>query len=1345
MGSNKKKSKKKQQQQQQSSQPNKKQTQKQNNSSIVKPKLPQSQSPSGQLEGNDLNKTQQNTSSTKKSWHRLSLLQNPPSSSSTSSTPTIDKDHPMKHDSHVLILNSYDADLCNLSHGDLVFVVSVVPPPPSPTTEDNITTNSGKIRAHHQKQIITNNRKHAVCVVHIQKKSDGVSTTTTRFASPSHQQSQSKKKSNIIKQGSARLLPKQLHWHFFSTFDKSDVKEKNGSIEKIMENDLCNNKNNNDFMTPTKKKLTNNNTTPGIVDSSVNQTPSSSSTPSKKSSFSFARGGGGDLLTVASPTNPSNNSQSSSTPKNSTTTTIATPTILTPNNKNTENNHNKQEIIIIPLKQNCANVSLENDFNNFTKSSSSSLPIIQFISSLFTSPHQNQRASWLLLEPFLTTTSEYTSSVMINKTSSTFNNANHQYYSNENEQENKINSILLRMNDKKGGGGRKTHQKNFHREKSSIALLRRLGVASLNGVYLETGNIVMIPFQGIKYLFRIVYITQQNNYSSNDDGDDEEELNNVQDSDSLFFDFHNDGKQEINKLTHSFSLLKLFDHEQQKQQQQQQQQYHHQQQQKLTKNHDTGESDTNDDESWITQQLSHLNYNMSTNNTTASTTTRDHGSQGIIPLYRITHDTKIVFIPNQNNSNNSSPELLGSDNKPLFSPLTKSSELTTTPVQYHQDQDNKKSDDNKQQQQQEIKPSGVSDIIQKILDAIQIPLFQSHLFSPFPQQQQQTSSSLALAKPPKGLLLFGPSGCGKTLIAKHLLSLFSSSSFGDNNKKENKNQRLQKDRINVQYVSSHTLISSSYIGENERHISKLFNTSKNDNKNKLLIIDDIHLLCPRRGGYNANSSSTDQLASTLLSLMDGIDSSHQVDLINNNNRSFVFVIGITRSPSDLDPAVRRPGRFDMEIEIPIPDDLARMEIIKNQVSYYYPSSSSMSDIFNEKEYLELSKFAKGFTGADTLLAIKEAIRQTILINNGVKNRKNKEETMIDNHFKQFPPLLSIDVFKNAIRQIPPSSLRTSPQALVEIPQVSWNDIGGMHTCKQLLKEAISLPLENPQIFQRLNIKPPKGILLYGPPGTGKTQLARALATESKMNFIAIKGPELLSKWLGESERQLASLFRKARQASPCVVFFDEVDAIACKRGSGGEGSGSSSSERILSQLLTELDGIQSSSSISSSSFENDSSRKNRVVVVGATNRPDLLDGALMRPGRIDRKIYVGVPDAKSRESILRLRLLLTKEGQNQSKQHKKRCADDVDIEALSRDNITGGFSGAELVAICREAALYAIEEHEENEDMASTSTSNLPLIHMKHLLKSVQNVKKQITPEMLQFYARFQRNELSTQ
>ena len=432
-------------------------------------------------------------------------------------------------------------------------------------------------------------------------------------------------------------------------------------------------------------------------------------------------------------------------------------------------------------------------------------------------------------------------------------------------------------------------------------------------------------------------------------------------------------------------------------------------------------------------------------------------------------------------------------------------------------------------------------------------------------------------KPPRGCLLFGPGGVGKSALARQIAW----------------DVRIQYPEIDVDLVHCASLQSHAVIvGDGERMLTKLFDRSRKT----LLILDDVHFICPKRG----SDPSVDRLAATLLALMDGVE--------RNDN---VFLLGTTADPSLLDPALRRPGRLDEEVEIPIPDEKTRAKIWKFHIERLRKEDISL-DVSSEEDLSNLASLAKGFTGADCLLAIKEATRIAL-----------KDTSKV-------PPTVTMDVLKAAIGTTKPSTISS---ITVEVPKVYWNSIGGMVDVKQKLREAIELPLIHADLFAKFNIPPPRGVLLYGPPGCSKTLMARALATEGKLNFLAVKGPELLSKWLGESERALASLFRRARMASPCIIFFDEIDAIAAKRGGS---SGNAGGERLLSQLLTELDGVGTR-------------QQSHVIVVAATNRPDLLDHALMRPGRIDRKIYVGLPDEQSREQIFEIAL--------RTKSH----ADDVDV------------------------------------------------------------------------------------
>jgi SpoVK/Ycf46/Vps4 family AAA+-type ATPase len=452
-------------------------------------------------------------------------------------------------------------------------------------------------------------------------------------------------------------------------------------------------------------------------------------------------------------------------------------------------------------------------------------------------------------------------------------------------------------------------------------------------------------------------------------------------------------------------------------------------------------------------------------------------------------------------------------------------------------------------------------------------------------------------RPPKGVLLHGPSGTGKSSLALQVAHNLQQQSSQNSN------------GVHVEHVQCTSLQSqTALVGQAERRLVQVFQSAKRPRPGKsasLVILDDVHLICPRRQGTNLGA---DRLSATLLALLDGLDSSSSESSSSESSTPYPMVIlAVTTNPSLLDPALRRPGRLDSEVEVPLPDEPST----RSQILQFQLESLGAKASLSQTEWLTLARLAKGFTGADLKLAVKEALRATMEGTIIIVNKENLEK---------------------AIRSTKPSAIKA---VTVEIPQVHWSSIGGMDSVKHQLREAIELPLTHGHMFQKLGIRPPRGVLLYGPPGCSKTLMARALATEGHMNFLAVKGPELLSKWLGESERALASLFRRARLASPSVIFFDEVDAIASKRGGSNSGG-----ERLLSQLLTELDGIQS---------KNDAAKKQRVVVVCATNRPDLLDSALMRPGRIDRMIYVGVPDEESRFGILQISL------------QGKAIADDIDV------------------------------------------------------------------------------------
>jgi SpoVK/Ycf46/Vps4 family AAA+-type ATPase len=479
---------------------------------------------------------------------------------------------------------------------------------------------------------------------------------------------------------------------------------------------------------------------------------------------------------------------------------------------------------------------------------------------------------------------------------------------------------------------------------------------------------------------------------------------------------------------------------------------------------------------------------------------------------------------------------------------------------------------------------------------------------------------------PKGVLLYGPSGCGKTLLADHIATDFKlaiSSEHGGG-------IAIKTIKVNCANIQS----ASSIMGYAERQLTRIFDHAEQNATNQgistLIVLDDVQLICPRRG-MAGGGGGIDRVASTLLALIDGIGQVGSNEAIIHGKLGNVVILAITNNPSLLDPALRRAGRLDSEIEVPIPDDQTRSKIFSHLFKVLQKDNIAIP-AFDEHDFMALARKAKGYTGADCVLCIKEATRKAII-------RSRHQEKAIEQSSQHI--CINEEDLKCAMSLTKPSAIKS---VTVEIPYVPWTAIGGMDSVKRQLREAIELPLTHAHIFESLKIPPPRGVLLYGPPGCSKTLMAKALATEGSMNFLAVKGPELLSKWLGESERALASLFRRARMASPCVIFFDEIDAIASKRGSGDSAGGG---ERLLSQLLTELDGVSRPGGATFSS-----KAQPRVVVVGATNRPDLLDTALTRPGRIDRKIYVGVPDLESRKGIFDIEL------------RKKECDSDINVSVF---------------------------------------------------------------------------------
>ncbi|KAE8997747.1 Spermatogenesis-associated protein 5 [Phytophthora rubi] len=499
---------------------------------------------------------------------------------------------------------------------------------------------------------------------------------------------------------------------------------------------------------------------------------------------------------------------------------------------------------------------------------------------------------------------------------------------------------------------------------------------------------------------------------------------------------------------------------------------------------------------------------------------------------------------------------------------------------------------------------------------------------------------------PKGVLLYGPPGTGKTLIARTLARELNARVFTINGPE----------------------VVSKFVGESEANLRAVFAQAAREAPS-LVFIDELDAICPKRDSRVGDMER--RLVATLLTLMDGLGASRQV-----------VVLAATNRPNALDPAVRRPGRFDREVEIGIPRANDRLAILRVALR-------RLPHKLTHSELQELSASAHGYVGADLSALCKEAA--LLALHRAFAS--NSESTGAVLFSSESLPAFEVTLgdLKLAMRGIRPSALR---EISVDVPRVLWKDIGGQDALKQALREAVEWPLQHPEAFTRMGIRPPKGVLLYGPPGCSKTLAAKALATESGMNFIAVKGPELFSKWVGESEQQVREVFRKARAASPTVVFFDEIDALASTRGSGG---GSGASDRVLSQLLTELDGLEP---------------LKRVLVVAATNRPDLLDPALMRPGRIDRALYVAPPDVPAREQILQI--------------HTRKTPLAADVSLAELAIATARFSGAELQALCREAALHAVEE-----DRAALNVAK------RHFVRALSVVTPQIDDRMLAFFQRF--------
>ena len=513
---------------------------------------------------------------------------------------------------------------------------------------------------------------------------------------------------------------------------------------------------------------------------------------------------------------------------------------------------------------------------------------------------------------------------------------------------------------------------------------------------------------------------------------------------------------------------------------------------------------------------------------------------------------------------------------------------------------------------------GLGHAIQKIREMVELPLKHPEVFK-----------RLGI-EPPKGVLLYGPPGCGKTLLAKAVANE-SNAYF-----------------ININGPE----IMSKFYGESEARLREIFQKAQ-ENAPSIIFIDEIDAIAPKR--EETTGEVERRIVSQLLALMDGLQS-----------RGQVIVIAATNRPNAIDPALRRPGRFDREIEIGVPDKNGRLEILQ-----IHTRGMPLAKDVNLEEIADITH---GFVGADLAALCREAAMRTL---RRFLPQIDLEKETIPTEVLQKMEVTKED-FMEALKEVQPSAMR---EVLIETPNVCWDDIGGLENVKQALKEAVEWPLKHPEVFKRMGITPPKGVLLTGPPGTGKTLLAKAVATESEANFISVKGPEILSKWVGESEKAIRDIFRRARTVAPAIIFFDEIDAVAPRKDMGyGD---SRVTERVISQLLTEMDGLEN---------------LRGVVVIAATNRPDLLDPALLRPGRFDRILEVPVPDKNARLQIFRIHT------------RNMPLAEDVNLEKLAE--ITEGYVGADIEALCREAALTALRE-----DM------NAQKVYWKHFEKAMEVVK----------------------
>jgi transitional endoplasmic reticulum ATPase len=527
---------------------------------------------------------------------------------------------------------------------------------------------------------------------------------------------------------------------------------------------------------------------------------------------------------------------------------------------------------------------------------------------------------------------------------------------------------------------------------------------------------------------------------------------------------------------------------------------------------------------------------------------------------------------------------------------------------------------------------GLQEEIQRVREMVELPLRHPELFQ-----------RLGI-EPPKGVLLHGPPGCGKTLLARAVANESEANFFSINGPE----------------------IMSKFYGESEARLREIFQQAQ-QNAPGIIFIDELDAIAPKREEVTGEVER--RVVAQLLALMDGL-----------SGRGNVIVIGATNRPGALDPALRRPGRFDREIEIGVPDKHGRYDIVQIH--------TRGMPLAHDVDLKKLSDMTHGYTGADVSALGRETAMKSL----------RRYLPQINLEEERIPPSVlekmevTMEDFTNAYKEITPTAMR---EVYIEVPTTRWEDIGGLEEVKEDLKEAVEWPLNTPEIFVRLGIKPPKGILLFGPPGCGKTLLAKAVATESAANFITVKGPEVFSKWVGESEKAIREVFRKARMAAPAIIFFDEIDSLVPRRGAGFSDSGAS--ERVISQLLTEMDGMVS--------LED-------VVIIAATNRPDIVDPAILRPGRFDRLIYVPEPDEKSRVQIFKL---YTKD------MPLAKNVDTASLAALAKNH-----SGADISALCREAAMFALKKD-----------INAKEVTLSDFEEAKKRVGPSVTPDMEKWYKSF--------